>query len=76
MQNRIKIILFLIIAFLQSGICIQPTTSFTIPQKVEFADQSISLERYDMRERFDREQLIIAYGHSTSILLILSLIHI
>ncbi|MEI7503179.1 MAG: lytic transglycosylase domain-containing protein, partial [Paludibacter sp.] len=49
---------------------IQPTASFPIPQKVEFADQTISLERYDMRERFDREQLIIAYGHSTSILLI------
>ncbi|MEI8084955.1 MAG: lytic transglycosylase domain-containing protein [Paludibacter sp.] len=49
---------------------IQPTASLSIPQKVEFADQTISLERYDMRERFDREQLIIAYGHSTSILLI------
>ena len=52
----------------QSLFCTQLAMSLTIPQKVEFADQTISLERYDMRERFDREQLIIAYGHSTSIL--------
>ena len=67
---RIKIILFLFIAFWQSCMGIQPTTSFPIPKEVEFADRIISLERYDMRERFDREQLIIAYGHSTSTLLI------
>jgi len=70
MFNRVKVILFLIISFWQSCMAIQPTASLSIPQKVEFADQTISLERYDMRERFDREQLIIAYGHSTSILLI------
>ena len=70
MYNRLKTILFLTVAFWQSCLGIQPTTSYTIPQKVEFADQTISLERYDMRERFDREQLIIAYGHSTSILLV------
>lgn len=51
--------------FVQSA---QVVSSIAIPQKVEFADQTISLDRYDMRERYDREQLIIAYGHSTSIL--------
>lgn len=68
MNSRLKIILFSTIAFWQSCMGIQPTSSFPIPKTIEFADQSISLERYDMRERFDREQLIIAYGHSTSIM--------
>ncbi len=49
---------------------IEPVTSFTIPSKIEFAGQSVSLERYDMRERFDREQILIAYNHSTSILIV------
>jgi hypothetical protein len=54
----------------QSVFSIEPVYSFPIPAKVEFAGQKISLERYDMRERFDREQLIIAYSHSSSFLLI------
>jgi membrane-bound lytic murein transglycosylase D len=51
---------------LQSLFSIEPVSSFPIPNKVEFAGQTILLERYDMRERFDREQIIIAYNHSTS----------
>ena len=70
MNSKSKIILFLFLIICQTSFSIQPATSFSIPQKVEFADQSISLERYDMRERFDREQILIAYNHSTSILLI------
>lgn len=61
-------ILFCCITLWHSAQSAQSVVSLTIPQKVEFADQTISLDRYDMRERFDREQLIIAYGHSTSIL--------
>ena len=61
-------ILFCCITLWHSAQSAQSVVSLTIPQKVEFADQTISLDRYDMRERYDREQLIIAYGHSTSIL--------
>ena len=46
----------------------QPTTSFPIPQKVQFAGQTISLQRYDFQERYDREQIVIAYNHSVSLL--------
>ncbi len=46
----------------------QPVFSFPIPEKVEFAGQTISLERYDMRERYDREQIVIAYNHSNTLL--------
>jgi hypothetical protein len=53
-----------------SSFAIQPVTSFPIPEKVSFAEQSISLERYDMRERFDREQIIVAYNHSNSLLIL------
>ncbi len=47
---------------------VQPTTSFPIPQKVQFADQTISLKRLDFQERYDREQIVIAYNHSVSLL--------
>lgn len=48
----------------------EPTTSFHIPEKIEFADQTIDLTRYDLRERFDREQIIIAYQQSNSLLVL------
>ena len=54
----------------QSGFSIEPVNSFPIPSKVEFAGKVILLDRYDMRERFDKEQIIIAYNHSVSLLLI------
>lgn len=63
-------ILFLLIYISPYIWSIEPVTSFTIPSKIEFAGQSVSLERYDMRERFDREQILIAYNHSTSILIV------
>ena len=46
----------------------EPTTSFAIPQKVQFADQTIPLKRLDFQERYDREQIVIAYNHSVSLL--------
>lgn len=68
-MNQLKVgILFFCVVSWQLVHSIQPVLSLSIPQKVEFADQTISLDRYDMRERYDREQLIITYGHSTSIL--------
>lgn len=68
MNNRVLFSLFFITFAWQSVKSIQPVSTLAIPQKVEFADQTILLDRYDMRERFDRELLIITYGHSTSIL--------
>lgn len=42
----------------------------TIPQEMYFAGERIDLRRYDMRERFDREQLSFMYMHSNSIQII------
>jgi len=44
--------------------------SFDIPDRVEFAGTVISLNRYDMRERYDREQLSFIYNHSSTTLAI------
>lgn len=49
---------------------IQPITTFPIPTSLQFAGQSISLERYDLRERYDREQMAVAYSHSSSLLIL------
>jgi len=70
MKNRTLIILVLSTCILNIALATQPVTSFPIPDKVEFVGQSISLERYDMRERFDREQIIVAYNHSNSLLIL------
>lgn len=67
MRIRIRIMLLLCGCVLQSIFSIEPVFSFPIPAKVEFAGQTISLERYDMRERFDKEQIIIGYNHSVSL---------
>lgn len=60
----------LLILCTQNLQAIDPVNSLPIPSKIQFAGQTIPLDRYDMRERFDREQTIIAYQHSTSLLLI------
>lgn len=46
------------------------TKSVEVPQKVEFAGEDISLERYDIHERYDREINSFTYLHSTTLLLI------
>ena len=63
-------ILFLCICLSSSAFSIEPIYSFPIPSKMDFAGQTISLERYDMRERFDREQIVIGFNHSVSMLII------
>jgi membrane-bound lytic murein transglycosylase D len=63
------LILFTFIIY-HTVLCVEPVYSFDIPSKSVFAGQTISLERYDMRERYDREQTIIAYNHSVSFLII------
>lgn len=46
------------------------TNSLSVPHKVEFAGETIELERYDMHERYDREINSFTYLHSTTLLLI------
>lgn len=70
MRTKFTMILLLSTCICQSIFSIEPVYSFSIPSSTNFAGQTISLERYDMRERFDREQIVIAYNHSTSFLII------
>jgi len=70
MTYKTSLLLILCGFIFQSNYAIQPVTSFPIPDNVNFGEQSISLERYDMRERFDREQIIVAYNHSNSLLVL------
>ena len=70
MRIESAIILLLCTCLSQTAFCVEPIYSFPIPSKMVFAGQTISLERYDMRERFDREQIVIAFNHATSMLII------
>ena len=45
------------------------TASVTIPDTMEFAGESIVFDRYDRRERMDRELNSFTYFHSTTLLL-------
>jgi len=68
MSNKIALGLLMWLAVASSACSINPTTSLPIPSKVTFAGQTISLERNDLRERYDREQIVIAYNHSVTTL--------
>lgn len=46
------------------------TKSIEVPHKVEFAGEEITLDRYDLHERYDREINGFTYLHSTTMLLI------
>ena len=46
------------------------TKSIDIPNSVNFAGEKIDLDRYDMRERFDREINSFTYFHATTLMLI------
>lgn len=59
----------LFLSFCSNIFAIDAVTSLPIPDKVEFCGQSILLNRYDLRERYDREQTIIVYQHATSLLI-------
>ena len=41
-----------------------------IPQYVEWGGEKIMLDRYDMRERFDREMVSFCYGHTNTLMII------
>ncbi|KAA6352202.1 Membrane-bound lytic murein transglycosylase D [termite gut metagenome] len=44
--------------------------SIDVPEKAEFAGQTIDLSRYDLRERMDRELMAFTYMHSSTMLMI------
>ena len=44
------------------------TNSVPIPEEVDFCGEKITLDRLDLRERFDREINTFAYLHSTTLL--------
>lgn len=46
------------------------TAAVTIPESMIFADEKIEFDRYDKRERMDRELNSFTYLHSTTMLLI------
>ncbi len=45
------------------------TASVDVPENMEFAGEKISFDRYDRRERMDRELNSFTYFHSTTLLL-------
>ncbi len=40
----------------------------SVPQSISFADETIALDRYDLRERMDRELMAFTYMHSSTML--------
>ena len=53
---------------IQHPVVSSTTVSVSIPASVNFCGERISLERLDMRERFDREINSFTYFHSTTLL--------
>jgi hypothetical protein len=68
MHFKLKLMLIFISTAALNLFSQQTASSFTIPSKVRFAGEEVRLERNDFRERFDREQITIAYHHSVSLL--------
>ena len=46
------------------------TVPLQVPAEVRFADEVIPLDRYDLRERMDRELMAFTYMHSSTMLII------
>lgn len=47
-----------------------PSPAPTIPESIQFCGKTVSLDRVDMYERFDRELTSLVYGHSNTLLLL------
>ena len=65
-------VLFIIqgVLFELSAQTAQVNSVIPVPKEVVFADQVITLDRADLRERMDRELIAFTYTHSTSTLMI------
>lgn len=46
------------------------TVPLPVPESISFADETIDLRRYDLRERLDRELMAFTYMHSSTLLLL------
>lgn len=44
------------------------TAPLRVPQSIDFAGETIALDRYDLRERLDRELMAFTYMHSSTML--------
>ncbi|MBO5721427.1 MAG: lytic transglycosylase domain-containing protein [Bacteroidales bacterium] len=66
------VILFAFDSYSQKNIAQINTISASpyIPQYVEWGGEKIMLDRYDMRERFDREMISFCYGHINTLMII------
>lgn len=62
MNNRVN-------AEAERPLVLSMTASVAIPQEMEFAGEPIVFDRYDRRERMDRELNSFTYFHSTTLLL-------
>lgn len=54
----------------KSPLVLAMTRSIDVPQSVEFAGEKLTLDRYDLHERYDREINSFTYLHSSTLLLI------
>lgn len=53
-----------------SGPAMSPVVSPTVPTKMEFAGQTVNLDRTDLYERLDRELTSMSYTHGSTLLTI------
>lgn len=77
MKSKYIILLLLILfvnmnSYSQNDIARISTVSASpyIPQYMEWGGEKIVLDRYDIRERFDREMISFCYGHTNTLLVI------
>ncbi len=68
MQNRI--ILFLFSILLSVGGLHGQNSCVEVPDHIIFCGKKIDLTRYDMYQRFDREQMTFVYSHQRSVMML------
>ena len=66
MRKYITIALLILI----SGIAQAHEAQIEVPERISFCDKQIDLTRYDMYQRFDREQISFVYAHQRSIMML------
>ena len=60
----------LVQGFFAAASCQSVNSVIPVPESVEFAGQTIKLDRADLRERMDRELIAFTYSHNMSTLMI------
>ncbi len=64
-MKKIYIIIILLTVVLQAK-----SESLEVPESIMFCGKEVCLARYDMHQRFDREQLSFIYSHQRSIMML------